>query len=79
MDIKLVVLDRVIKWLVGGDAFKMIADMVKSLMSDDKTNDEKRNEVKDMVMPILTEVGKFALSTAIAFAVDKAKAELAKE
>ena len=78
MDIKLIVLERVIKWLVGGEAFKIITGLVGSLMDQDKTNDDKRNEVRDIVMPILSSVGKFILNTAIAFAVDKAKAELAK-
>ena len=76
MDYKVLVLEKLIAWLVGGQAFEIIVGMVKSLMDDDKTNDEKRNEVKEVVTPMLSEVGKFVLSTAIAFAVDKAKAEL---
>lgn len=79
MDIKIIVLEKVIKWLTGGEAFSMITAMVGKLMDEDKTNDEKREEVKDFVMPFLTEIGKFILSTAIAFAVDKAKAELVKD
>ena len=78
MDIKITVLEQVIKWLVGGEAFKMIAYMVGELMDEDKSNDEKREAVKEYVMPYVKEIGKFLLSTAIAFAVDKAKSELAK-
>ena len=76
MDYKVLVLEKLIAWLVGGQAFEIIVGMVKSLMDDDKTNDEKRNEVKEVVPPMLSEVGKFVLSTAIAFSVDKIKAEL---
>lgn len=78
MEIKLIVLERVIKWLTGGEAFEVITSMVNSLMDEDKTNDEKRAEVKKVVMPMLSKLGKLILSTAIAYAVDKAKAELAK-
>ncbi len=78
MDIKITVLEKVISWLVGGDAFEIITKMVLSLMDDDKTNDEKRAEVKDVVMPLMGTIGKFILSTAIAFAVDKAKMEIAE-
>ena len=77
MDIKLVALEGVIKWLVGGDAFRVIVQMVTDLMDEDLSNDEKRAKVKDVVMPMVSGIGKFLLSTAIAFAVDKAKEELA--
>lgn len=78
MEIKIIVLERVLKWLVGGDAFRLITSMVGKLMDEDKTNDEKRAEVKNVVMPYLTVIGQFILSTAIAFAVDKAKIEIEK-
>lgn len=70
---KVAILEKIIKWLVGGDAFTLITEMVAVLMDEDKTNDEKRKIVKDAVMPIAKNVGKFLLSTAIAYAVDKAK------
>ena len=76
MDYKVLVLEKLIAWLVGGQAFEIIVGMVKSLMDDDKTNDEKRAEVKEVVMPMLSKVGKAVLGTAIAFSVDKIKAEL---
>ena len=76
MDIKLVVIESAIKWLVGGEPFKVITMMVADLMDEDMTNDEKRQRVKDVVMPMVSGIGKFLLSTAIAFAVDKLKEEV---
>ena len=77
INIKIVALEAVIKWLVGGRAFKTITNMVATLMDEDLTNDEKRQAVKDVVLPMVTAVGKMLLSTIIAYAVDKAKMELA--
>ena len=65
--------------LMGGEATKMIKELVTSLMDDDYTNDEKRMFVKQRVSPYLGKVGKLFLSTAIAFAVDYLKIEIAKK
>ena len=77
MDIKIVVVEQAIKWLVGGEPFKIITRMVADLMNKDMTNDEKRDAVKRVVMPLVSGIGQFLLSTAIAFAVDKLKEEVA--
>lgn len=70
MNFKITMIEYALKLLVSGRVFQVITESVASLMDVDKTNDEKREEVKSKVMPFVTEFGKFFLSTAIAFAVD---------
>lgn len=75
MDFKAKMIGYFLKLLVSGQAFKVITEMVGTLMNVDKTNDDKRKEVKDAVMPFVSDFGKFFLSTAIAYTVDKYKVE----
>ena len=64
--------------LMGIAATELIKDLVEYLWSEDLSNDEKREYVKERVLPYVGKVGEVFLSTAIAFAVDFLKAEVAK-
>ena len=66
------------KILVSGEAYKEIVKLASGLMDEDKTNDEKRKEVKDAVMPMVRSFGKFILSSVIAFIVDMIKLNIEK-
>jgi len=72
------IIEQMIKALMGGDVMATIEKMVDDLMNEDLTNDEKRTKVKEVVSPLLNDIAKFFLSSAIAFAVDSLKAELAE-
>ena len=69
---------KAIEALVGGTATTMIKELVWKLMTEDLTNDEKREQVKTAVLPYVGKIGKLFLSTAIAFAVDYFKIEMEK-
>ncbi len=69
-------LEAIYKIMAGGDAYDLIVETATILMGEDKTNDEKRQLVKDAVMPILNDLGKAFLSAIIAFAVASIKAQM---
>lgn len=71
----LAVAKKAIEAIMGGDATKLIKELVESLMSQNSSNDEKRAYVKSKVLPYVGKLGEIFLSTAIAFAVDYAKAK----
>ena len=78
-DFKIATMRKVITWLMGGDAFNMVTQLVSGLMDSSKSNENKRKEVKEKVAPYVNEIGKFVLNSAIAFAVDSLKKSLLKE
>ena len=69
-------LEAIYKIMAGGDAYDLIVETATILMGEDKTNDEKRQLVKDAVSPILNDLGKAFLSAIIAFAVASIKAQM---
>jgi len=76
---KISLIKKFLEMLLSGDIFATIELTVAELWNKDMTNDEKRAYVKAKVMPFISELGSFFLSTAIAFAVDSMRAELEKE
>ena len=69
-------LEAIYKMMIGGEAYDVVVLGVEALMDEDMTNDEKRQIVKDAVMPIAKELGKAFLSAIIAFAVASLKAQM---
>ena len=72
-------LEAIYRIMIGGEAYDVIVLGAKALMDEELSNDEKRQLVKDAVMPIAKELGKTFLSAIIAFAVSSIKAEMTKE
>ena len=68
---------KAIDALVGGEATKLIKQLVAQLMNQTLTNDEKREYVKSKVLPFVGKIGEMFLSTAIAMTVDYLKAQTA--
>ena len=69
-------LESIYKIITGGKAYDLIIETVSGLMDEDYSNDEKRQMVKDAVMPFVNEFGKAMLSAVIAFAVSSLKTQM---
>lgn len=72
-------LESLYRMIAGGQAYDLIVSTATSLMSEDRTNDEKRRMVKNAVMPFIRSWGKDILSAIIAFAVTSIKLEIARK
>ena len=77
MDFKVIVLERVVKWLVGGELFAFVTEAVATINDDSITGEQKRAAVlasaKDMFSGALTMFINLAIEVAVI--VLKAKIE----
>ncbi len=71
------VIQGMIGLLVGGDAMDMIDELIVIYDDKDMSKDEKRKEVKAVVMPFVRIMGKELVNIAIAIAVTLLRSKLA--
>ena len=69
MNIKLIVLERVVKWLVGGDLFTFIVETVEAINDSTISNNEKRayvlKKAKEMFGDVVTVLVNLAIEVAV--------------
>lgn len=75
-DIYMKALEAIYKIIAGENAYNLIVETATTLMDESYSNDEKRQMVKDAVMPLIKDFGKIMLSSIIAFAVSSIKAQM---
>lgn len=73
---KIGLIENLIKWLITPSSYTMIKAMVIGMMDSDKTGEEKRIAVQDLVKPVLTGVAGFLINLAIESAVTSLKTQL---
>jgi len=69
MDFKLAILDRVTKWLVGGELFNFVKQVVDIANTKDYTSEEKREYVQSEVLKFFSTTGMVIVNLAIEVAV----------
>lgn len=74
----LAIYKKALSALLGGNIFEVVKNLVKGYMDDDIPGADKKKAIKKQIMPLLSAVGKLILSSAITFAVDSLRAEIAK-
>lgn len=79
MDWKLIIVDRAVKWLVGGDLLTFIKDAVLKINDESISGDEKRQAVQDGAKRLFSDVGVIFINLAIEIAVILLRAQLNKE
>ncbi len=67
---------KVIPLLVSGKVYKEIEKLVDMYMNQSIPGAEKKAKVKEAVMPYLSLLGKFFISTVISFAVDSLRKQI---
>lgn len=75
MDMKSYALDKLIKWLIGGELFNSIKEMVASVADANLSGDEKRTKVLDEAKSIAGKTATFLLNLAIEAAVTLLKSK----
>ena len=76
MDLKVFLLERVIKWLIGGAAFDYIKTSVELINNEDMTGEEKRAKVVEDAKKLFGNLATFLINLAIEVAVTSLKAKL---
>ncbi len=71
-------LNRVINWMVGGELFTQIKEIVTGLGEEDVPGEEKRATAKRRILAIGTSVSTFLVNLAIEAAVVLLKSKQAK-
>lgn len=75
MTFKLMLLERVVKWLVGGELFQFITDAVTTMNDTSMTGEEKRaqvlKEVREFFSGTLTVLVNLAIEVAVLLLKDK--------
>ena len=79
MDIKLIVVERAVKWLVGGDLFTFVQEAVQEVNNYNLSGSEKREAVQIMAKELFSNFGVIFINLAIEVAVLLLTAELSKE
>ena len=69
MDMKTYTLDKVIKWLIGGELFNSIKEMVLNMADTELTGEEKRAKVLQEAKSIAGKTASFLLNLGIEAAV----------
>jgi len=72
-------LDKIITWLLGGDLFKKIKDIVLGLSRTDVSGDEKRKIATEQAKLALGETANFLINLAIEAAVYLLKQKTSKD
>ncbi len=78
MSYKLIVVEKVIKWLVGGDLFTFVTETVEEMNSIDMSGEDKRLAVQRLTMEFFTKTSSVFINIAIEIAVLVLKAKLTK-
>ena len=76
MDFKLYVLEKTVKWLVGGDLLAFIQKEVEAVNNENLTGEEKRRLVIKEAKKFFTGAGTFLINLAIEVAVLILKAQI---
>lgn len=76
MDIKLIVLDRLVKWLVGGELFTFIKEAVELMANTNLSGSEKREKVQAMAVEAFSGAVTVLVNLAIEVAVLLLKAKV---
>ena len=79
MDIKLIVIERAVKWLVGGDLFAFVQEAVREVNDHNLSGEEKREAVQIMAKELFNNFGVVFINLAIEVAVLLLTAELSEE
>ena len=79
MEIKLIVLEKVVKWITGGALLDFVKRSVALVNNDDISGEEKRALVIKNAKEMFTGVGTLLISLAIEVAVILLRAEIEKE
>lgn len=69
MNIKIVVLERAVKWLIGGDLFAFVQDTVEAVNNSTISNDAKRAYVQKKTKEFFAEALSVFINLAIEVAV----------
>ena len=76
MEFKLLVLEKAVEWLVGGDLFKFIQKEVGIMNDTDLSGEEKRKAVQEEAKRFFGDTATFFVNLAIEVAVVLLKAKL---
>jgi hypothetical protein len=79
VNIKVTILERVVKWLVGGDLFQFISDTVVAVNDSSISGEEKRAYVLKKAKEFFGDVVTVLANLAIEVAVIALRAKLEKE
>ena len=79
MNIKLIVVEKAIKWLVGGDLLKFIKEAVAEINDANVSGEDKRLAVQMMAKEFFSNSGVIFVNIAIEIAVLLLKAQLTEE
>ncbi len=78
MDFKLVILERAVKWLVSGELFDAIQDIVVTIQDSQLSSEEKRAYALKRGKELFADAATVFINLAIEVAVILMKAELSK-
>ena len=79
MNFKVKMLEAAVEWLVGGDAFALVQEVVATVNDEDLTGAEKREKVQEIVMNRLGTISKVLLNISIEVAVFLLREQLTQE
>ena len=79
MDVKLIVVESAIKWLVGGDLLEFVKDAVAKVNDASLSGQEKRDAVLAEAKEMFSDFASVFISLAIEVAVILLRAELEDE
>lgn len=75
-EIKLTMLEKLVAWLTGGQAYRQIKAVVETFMDADIPGEEKRKKVQSIVMPLFHSVSSVIINIAIEVAVAALRKEI---
>ena len=79
MNIKYIVLERVVKWLIGGELFDFVREMVEIVNDSNMTGEQKRKIVQKRTMQMFGSTLEVFINLAIEVAVIILKESLKNE
>ena len=76
MDFKLMILQKAVEWLVGGELYEFIQKEVNIVNNENISGDEKRKEVQEEAKRFFSGTATFFINLAIEVAVIILKAQI---